>query len=192
MTDQPQTDMKTDLTPLEEMSLKKLQSYLTELGFIGADMLTTKAQCIKVIENYQIKTAAAQEAIDKAKLETEDTAVKVTDEKGKVQNPLAPTVADKVGEKTDAKRWQGKAAAMKAHLAKQPKVSFLIPLGFGEKRGAYETVIMNGYRLNIMKGVMVEIPRQVAELLAESYQLTAAAGENFLVDRDQAVKENLN
>jgi len=36
-------------------------------------------------------------------------------------------------------------------LAKEPKVSFIIPLADGEKPGASEIVNINGYQLNIKK-----------------------------------------
>lgn len=202
------TPENTELKPLEEYTLKELQQKLTDLGFPGAEVLTSKNQVITVLNNFLANQEAAKKAIEDAEAKSAtatppagdpmltpppaDTAVQVKDEKtGKVIDPLAPTAEDRANERTDVKKWEGKAARMKAHLAAQPKVSFLIPLGFGEKKGAYETVIMNGYRLNIMKGVMVEIPRQVAELLAESYQLTAEAGQEFAVDRTDTVKEAL-
>lgn len=56
----------------------------------------------------------------------------------------------------------GDALAMKKALEKEPKVSYYIPLGIGEKKGAYETVTLNGYRLTIKKGVRVEIPKPMA------------------------------
>ncbi len=201
------TDTMPELKPLEEMSVKQLQARLGELGFASPEVLTSTKMLIQVINNYMATQAAAQKAIDDANAKAataiagvpvdgmipvvEDTAVRKVDEKGKVINPLAPRAEDRQEEKSVEKRWAGKAAAMKANLDAQQKVTFLIPLGFGEKRGAYETVIMNGYRLNIMKGVIVEVPKQVAALLAESYQLTAEAGSQFLMDRDDAIKNRL-
>lgn len=201
------------LTPLEDMTLTQLQEYAETLGFVGADVLSTKAQVLKVISNFQANQAAAQKALDDAdKKHQEELAAAAAvnpevagmiqpeaapqtlkkDEKGLVVDPTAPTAQDRAGERTEAKEWEGKAAKMKEYLWSQPLVNFLIPLSFGEKRGAYETVTMNGYRLNIMKGVMVEIPKDVANLLAESYQLTAEAGQDFLLDRNETVKEMLN
>ena len=46
-----------------------------------------------------------------------------------------------------------KPAAMKAKLMSQPKVMIMIPMGPKEKRGSTESVILNGYRLNITKGM---------------------------------------
>ncbi len=198
---QPNVNTTTPPTEgaMEDKSLKELKDILvSEFDFTGAEVLSTKAQVIAILTNMRAKKAK-DEADNAALLDQmdklEQKVVMGVDKDGKkvalIENPTAPTAEDKAAEKTDAKKWEGKAAAMKAHLAKQPKVQFLIPLGFGEKRGAYETVIMNGYRLNIMKGVLVELPRQVAELLAESYQMTIAAGQDYLLDRNDAVKEVL-
>ena len=70
-----------------------------------------------------------------------------------------------------------KAEKMKAALALQPKVSIMIPLASGEKsgRGITESVILNGYRLNIQKGVYVSVPQQVAEIIMESQKQTQMA-----------------
>lgn len=184
------------MIPLEERSLKQLQEYLGELGFVSPEVLGTKGACLAVIQNYQEKTASANKALEDAQKELdavkkERDAVQTTTPDGKVLNPTAPAPADLAKEPVVAKEWAGKAAAMKARLESQPKVQFLIPLGFGEKRGSYDTVILNGFRLNIMKGVLTFIPKQVAEVLAESYQMTASAGEEFLMDRKDEVKEAL-
>src|SRR3990167_1207548 len=70
-----------------------------------------------------------------------------------------------------------KAEKMKAALALQPKMSIMIPLASGEKsgRGITESVILNGYRLNIQKGVYVEVPKQVGEIIMESQRQTQMA-----------------
>lgn len=62
----------------------------------------------------------------------------------------------------------GKAEAMKKALAKQPKVTIMIPLLDGEKSGTTFSVILNGYRLNIRKGMYVEVPKQVADVIKDS------------------------
>lgn len=67
-------------------------------------------------------------------------------------------------------------------LDAEPKIAFMIPLGPDEKEGAYETVMINGYGYQIMKNVLVEIPRSVAQLLANKYKVSSEAGRNMLVD----------
>ena len=68
-----------------------------------------------------------------------------------------------------------KAAIMKAKLAKQPKVTILIPLGKGEKLGTTTPVILDGYRLNIRHGAYVPVPEQVARIIMKSQKQTIAA-----------------
>ena len=71
---------------------------------------------------------------------------------------------------------------MKAKLLKQPRVSIMIPLESKENFGATESVILNGYRLNIKKGVYVEVPKQVAEIVMDAQRQTRIA-ENELLKR---------
>ena len=68
-----------------------------------------------------------------------------------------------------------KAEIMKAKLAKQEKVTIMIPLEKGEKRGTTFPVTLNGYRLNIQEGRDVEVPKQVARIVMKSQSQTAAA-----------------
>ena len=72
-----------------------------------------------------------------------------------------------------------KAEVMKAKLAKQPRVKILIPLEGKEKMGSTESVILNGYRLNILKGVYVDVPEQVAGIIMESQKQTRIAAQEF-------------
>lgn len=152
---------------MEEKTLKQLQTELTAKGFVGAEFLTTKKQVETVLHNLTTKEAPAVPA--------EDNVPKVTDDT-----------------KKDEKKYFGKAAAMKEHLESLPLVDFIIPLGFGEKKGSIETWEANGYRLNILKGARVRIPSQVADDLANAYNLTAEAGREFSADRDEKLKDALN
>lgn len=84
-------------------------------------------------------------------------------------------------------------AEMAEILKKQPKVAFLIPRVEGEDANlAYETVQINGHRMEIRKGVMVNIPQQVAEILANKYQVQMEAGADKRVDRDESVMDHLS
>lgn len=157
--------------PIEEKTLKQLQAELTEAGFVGADALTTKKQVQTVLDN--LAKAAENPPTIQANSEIADPEI------GKA--PIPDVVVD--NRRLDEKVYSGKAKIMKEKLDAQPKVKFLIPLGVNEKRGAIETWQCNGYRLNILKGVLVDVPQQVAESLAESYQMTSKAGEEFLIDR---------
>lgn len=64
-----------------------------------------------------------------------------------------------------------KVADTKTILDAAPKVSFLVPRTEGEDPRVTETVQINGYKYEIKKGHMVEIPKPVADLLARKYQV---------------------
>jgi hypothetical protein len=63
----------------------------------------------------------------------------------------------------------------KLHFAKQPKKSIMIPREKSDPVGAYETVQINGYTFQITKGVYVEVPEQIAQIIMESQQQTEQA-----------------
>lgn len=78
----------------------------------------------------------------------------------------------------------------KKRLDLQQKVWFMIPITPGESQGlSYETVTIDGLRMEIKKGVMVELPRQVAEILSEKYRVELNAGRDKRIDGNQ---EKLN
>lgn len=73
---------------------------------------------------------------------------------------------------------------LKAKLAGQAKLPIFLPLESGEVKGvAYRPVIINGYRFEVKKGVMVMVPEAVHSLLINSMQATSEATE---------VEENLS
>lgn len=72
-----------------------------------------------------------------------------------------------------------KAAIMKARLALQPKVTVMIPKGAKEKTGTTFPVTINGYRMNIMKGVYVPVPKQVADIVMDSQNQTLMAADEL-------------
>jgi len=70
---------------------------------------------------------------------------------------------------------RNKAKEMKDHLSKQPKVKIFVPLEGKEKPGTQLPVTMNGYRMNIPKGLYCEVPEQVAQIIMDSLNQTEAA-----------------
>lgn len=84
------------------------------------------------------------------------------------------------------------AEATRRTLMREEKVWFMVPLGQSEKPGAYEEVYINGYRTTIKKGVMVEIPRSVMEILANKYKVETEAGAEFRTDRDAKTQDALD
>ena len=84
---------------------------------------------------------------------------------------------------------EGIALATKEKLAKQPKVRMMIPLDPGEKAGAYRTVIINGYRFDVRKNTMVDLPEAVAALLSDAYRITSDVLENSPLNLNNADAE---
>ena len=60
---------------------------------------------------------------------------------------------------------------MKVTLEAQPKISILIPLEKGEGKGAQQPFTINGYRFDVPKGVMTQVPQQVADMVAERFNV---------------------
>lgn len=100
--------------------------------------------------------------------------------------PAAPVSSDEATRKTpiaglkedENLSIEGIALATKQKLAAEPKVRMMIPLDPGEKAGAYRTVLINGYRFDVRKNTMVDLPQSVAALLTKSYSITSDVVEN--------------
>jgi len=85
----------------------------------------------------------------------------------------------------EMKVYQDNVAATREKLMNGPKTFFVVPLDPGEKPGAVETVNINGFKLTIKKGALVEIPVAVMKVLANYYKVSLEAGQDKLIDRDE-------
>lgn len=104
-------------------------------------------------------------------------------------------MADPNGVKEDTqKALTADALKHKQWLEQQPKMLFSIPLEPGEKIGAWQSYCVNGYRLVIKKGVMVELAIPIVEVLAErmNMQLGAGIGSQYLATRDDKIADALS
>lgn len=109
--------------------------------------------------------------------------------------PVEPEPKGQVSEREVEKQWRGDAQKMKEHLAKQRKVSVMIPLEVGVAPEVAEkipfVVNMNGYRFSIKRGVFVEVPEQVADMIKARLESEGKIGRNLRIDRDQKTLEAL-
>ena len=80
-----------------------------------------------------------------------------------------------------------KRAKMKAILLKQPRIRFFVPRKDGEDKTVHQQVCLNGYRLEIPKNTYIDVPQQIAEVLADSLSQTEAALNQFLIDKKEGV-----
>lgn len=82
-----------------------------------------------------------------------------------------------------AAQHSSKAERMRLNLASQPTVTIMIPLEGKEQAGvAVLPVQLNGYKLDIPKGRYVDVPKQIADLVKDSQQMTEDAGRTFRLD----------
>jgi hypothetical protein len=123
------------------------------------------------------------------------------EEADKVEQPVeAPQGDEPVVAKSESRNggaeeadFNKTAGDMKALLDAQPKVRVLVPLENGEKLGEFLPVNINGYRLNVPKGVLIDVPQTVAEIISESlniYEHNAASA--MRADRNDEVSSALN
>ena len=76
-----------------------------------------------------------------------------------------------------------RALATKKRLKKQPKKGIMIPLNPKEKKGeAFQAVTINGYRFRVMKGVMVEVPKDVYKLIESSQNMDSTQHRSITKD----------
>ena len=105
--------------------------------------------------------------------------------------------------KKEEGKYLSKKEKMRAILMKEERVRILIPLEGKEKvgvinwefdkqtkrkeqvyvSGAYTPVQINGWKWLVPHGKYEEVPQQVADMIADSQNMTAEAGREHLVDR---------
>ncbi len=79
---------------------------------------------------------------------------------------------DKIGDiiEDNTVQLSTRAVAMRDTLAKQPVVSVVIPLEVGEiGRETYKDFCLNGFKFFVKKGSYQSVPKQVADIISESY-----------------------
>lgn len=106
----------------------------------------------------------------------------------KINQPFLRPMNETVREQVEQVHMD-KAERMRIHLEKQRKVRIFMPLEGQEKAGTIHPVVMNGYRINVPKGVYVDLPEQVADLIKKSLEQTEAAGAAFRLDMSNSEKQ---
>ena len=82
--------------------------------------------------------------------------------------------------------------ATKKKLDAEEKIHFMVPLAEGEKAGAVHECFINGYRVAVPKGTMVQIPKSIANLLAEHYKVNLEVGAQYRIDNDSKKQDALS
>ena len=145
-----------------------------------------KNPILDVEEEVEETQEVKEEEVDEAEAMEQETVAKqvakipATPKKEIVSQPApagSPANAMKV--------YQDNVAATREKLMNGPKTFFVVPLDPGEKPGAVETVNINGFKLTIKKGALVEVPVAVMKVLANYYKVSLEAGQDKLIDRDE-------
>ena len=102
--------------------------------------------------------------------------------------PEPATEKEAVNDKQIEKEWRNDVQRMKEHLDKQPKVSIMIPLEQGVPPESADkipfVVNLNGYRLAIKRGVFVEVPMQIAEVVKANLESEGKIGSEYRLDKN--------
>jgi hypothetical protein len=123
---------------------------------------------------------------------TEET---VPEEVNVPEIPESTPAPETVTEAKVAKELTTDIQRMKAHLDAQRKVSIMIPLEPGMSQESADlvpfTVNMNGYQLNIRRGVFVEVPEQVADMIKARLESEGKIGSQFEIGNNASKVEAL-
>ena len=199
MDDQNNPNPSSDTVILaEEKTNAQLKEELVSLGYPqeAADKIpNTRAIIIPMIDAFKAK----KEAEDALEASKRDAPV-IPD------NQAVLNIEPKVDPKEDRQiedQWKAKAKRQWDYWDSQPKVKILVPLVGTEKQGvvkfihepglgrevpvaisgAVQPVTENGAQWIIPKGVYMDVPKPVADLIQAKYQQTSEAGANMLIDR---------
>lgn len=178
------------MSKYSEMAYAELQKAAKELGLPASG---TKDELLARLEEADSTDETSEDESEAETLE-EDSVEAIEEEP---EEPVAPASTRKlpVSDREVEKQWKGDAMKMKEHLDKQRKVAIMIPLEVGVAPEVAEkipfTVNLNGYRFSIKRGVFVEVPEQVAEMIKERLESEGKIGKNLRIDRSQSALEAL-
>lgn len=177
--------MSENSTNLDAMKYNDLKALAKEKGL---DASGTKEDLIaRLSEAGAGNTAPASGASDEGDNGDEPEAPQKKPAVAATQSNAKPTVEQ---------LHMTKAMRTKALLDKQPKVSVLIPFEAGEnpeqgKKIPFHVGI-NGYSIDIPRGVMVEVPEQVAKMVKERLESEGRIGREWRIDTDAKKSEALS
>lgn len=137
------------------------------------------------------KKVAEEETVE---VETTEVETPATSEEEPTETPVEKPETEKRSSAKEEAEFNKTVSDMKSFLADQPKVQVYVPLEIGEdlKSHPFIPVTINGYRLNVPKGVRVEVPKPVADIIFESlniYEVNSASA--MRADRDE-VKDGVS
>ena len=183
-----QTNKKTD-------EVKNNSTEPTEAPTPTVDEKTAKEAASKPLVSAE-ELLAKMESMENQMREMQEKQIAREKELDEREAKLMKSVEEMKADKEEeialvAETHKSKIDIMRDKLAAQPTVRMYLPLEGTEKAGQTHPVTINGLRLNVPKGVRVDVPQQVADILDESFNMTQAAGQAFRLDVTRESKEGI-
>lgn len=162
------------MSDISKKQISTLRKMAVEAGIEGAEEMERK-ELIEALE--ALNSAEKSDESDESEESSNEEESDANEDESEAEEEVPPAPADLGAPKNvegsadvfnAAAPAGSKAEAMKLKLMAQPKVRIFVPLEGKEKLGVTISVILNGYRLNVPKGVYIDVPEQVAEVIADS------------------------
>lgn len=182
-----------NLPNLSEMSYPELKKYAASIDVNGSG--TRKELESRIQEKWSSLSPQEQQVDKDVPAESESNVEQLIALLAKQQNQInqlsekisqlsqAPKMQKSARPDNVAKKHADKKEAMRKNLESQERVTVMIPLEGKEKPGTMYSVILNGYPVYIPKGVYVDVPRQIADIVQESQQQTRNAEQGIVNDK---------
>ena len=189
------SDEKTT-TPIEEMKFNELRALAKGRGLNASgtkEELVARLTDSNDADDSQ-EDSASEESGDGA---TEENAQEDEDTNDDAQeSPAATKQSERVGQQKADKQLKTDAAKMKRHLESQKQISIMIPFEVGEnpengKRVKFH-VNLNGYAVDIPRGIYVDVPEQIADIIKARLESEGKMGADWRLDRDPNKQEALS
>lgn len=181
--------MSTEIN-LDDLKYNDLKSLAKERGLDASGTKEDLLARLRTAGSSSTPTPSDDESGDTGQTGAPQTTPEVT------PTTAEPMPAVERAENTKADReLRTDAAKMKAHLEAQPKVSIMIPFEVGEnpengKKVKFH-VNLNGYMQEYERGVYIEVPLQIANMIKERLESEGKIGQDWRIDRDPSKQEAL-
>lgn len=182
---------------LNEISYAALKKYAASIDVNASG--TREELVLRIKEKWSSQDSQKQEDQEDAPMESSSSVEQLIDLVAKQQaqiNQLSEKISQlseapksNVAARPDnvAQKHADKKESMRKQLESQKRITVMIPLEGKEKPGTMFSVILNGYPIYIPKGVYVEVPQQIADVVQESQQQTRIAEQGIVGDKSYLV-----
>ena len=191
-------------TPISEMKYAELQALAKERNLNASG---TKEKLVARLTEANDGAAAQDGGADSSDADTNESSdskeVKESDGAPEQEAPktdetpksISP-VQERGEQKKADKALRADAKAMKAHLDSQKKVSIMVPFEVGENAEQGKDIPfhcnLNGYVMDIPRGVYTEVPMQIADLIKERLESEGKIGSQWRIDANAQKTEALS